>query len=59
MIDRDLEVNCPFCGERDFDLIGLKYHLENGYCDEYEEIDLLEEMNRKWYEFKQEKREEK
>ncbi len=25
---------CPFCGEEDFDLIGLKYHLRF-YCEEY------------------------
>ena len=25
---------CPFCGEEDFDLIGLKHHLQN-HCEEY------------------------
>lgn len=25
---------CPFCGEKDFDKIGLKYHLQN-YCNDY------------------------
>jgi hypothetical protein len=25
---------CPFCGEKDFDKIGLKHHLEH-YCEEY------------------------
>ncbi len=25
-------IECPFCGEKDFDLIGLKYHLVIGYC---------------------------
>lgn len=29
-------VKCPFCGEDDFDLIGLKYHLQN-YCDPFDE----------------------
>jgi hypothetical protein len=26
---------CPFCGEDDFDLIGLKHHIEN-YCEIYQ-----------------------
>ena len=29
-------VQCPFCGEDDFDLVGLKGHLENGWCEVYE-----------------------
>ena len=32
---------CPFCGDDDFDLIGLKNHLQN-YCDVF---DNLEELN--------------
>lgn len=28
---------CPFCGERDFDLVGLKGHFEKGYCGIYNE----------------------
>ena len=35
------DVTCPFCGEKDFDLIGLKIHYERGYCDEYEDIPWL------------------
>ena len=27
-------VACPFCGDEGFDLIGLKYHLEN-YCKSF------------------------
>jgi len=27
-------IECPFCGEKDFDKIGLKYHLNN-YCINY------------------------
>lgn len=27
-------VECPFCHEKDYDLEGLKYHLEN-YCEIY------------------------
>lgn len=30
-----LLIKCPFCGEDDFDLVGLKIHLMNGHCEEY------------------------
>lgn len=30
------DIKCPFCGERDFDLIGLKGHLLSGYCEIFE-----------------------
>jgi len=33
-------VSCPFCGEDDFDLIGLKYHLISGYCETYESTEV-------------------
>jgi len=26
---------CPFCGEKDFDLIGLKDHIRMDRCDAY------------------------
>jgi len=29
---------CPFCGEDDMDLIGLKNHLQN-HCDKFHEIE--------------------
>jgi len=32
-------VACPFCGEEDFDLPGLKLHLEAGWCDAYERVE--------------------
>lgn len=35
-------VSCPFCGENNFDLVGLKYHLEN-YCEQYHNIISIEE----------------
>lgn len=28
-------VQCPFCGEEDFNLIGLRHHFERGHCEEY------------------------
>ena len=28
---------CPFCGEGDFDLIGLKVHLQQ-FCDEFDAL---------------------
>lgn len=34
-------VTCPFCGETDFDLIGLKTHFLNGWCDVYESTDWI------------------
>jgi hypothetical protein len=30
------DVVCPFCEEEDFDLIGLKGHLLNGHCADFE-----------------------
>lgn len=32
---------CPFCGDYDFDKIGLKHHFEAGYCEEYENTQSL------------------
>lgn len=43
--DRLIELNkqdaggdmvCPFCGDGEYDRIGLKAHLQRGYCDAYE-----------------------
>lgn len=34
-------VVCPFCYEADFDLIGLKGHYINGYCDRFNEIETI------------------
>jgi hypothetical protein len=35
------DVNCPFCGNGGFDLIGLKAHLDRADCTEYEETERL------------------
>jgi hypothetical protein len=44
--DRRKDITCPFCDEKDFDLIGLKHHLEN-YCEIYKNtISIEEERNR-------------
>lgn len=32
------EEECPFCHETDFDLIGLKMHIQRGWCKVWEEI---------------------
>lgn len=32
------DVTCQFCGEGDFDLIGLKMHLRFGWCEAFEAI---------------------
>ena len=29
------DIQCPFCKETDFDLIGLKLHLIMGYCQQF------------------------
>jgi hypothetical protein len=33
----DQDTICPFCGEGDFDLWGLKLHLLSGWCAKFEE----------------------
>lgn len=38
------EIECPFCGEKGFDKIGLKYHLEI-YCEEYKNASTLGKYN--------------
>lgn len=43
MQDKDDDLlECPFCGEDDFDKIGLKYHLQNGNCEIYNETEITE-----------------
>lgn len=32
-------VRCPFCGDGDFDLIGLKLHIDRGWCQRFEDIE--------------------
>ncbi len=41
-------INCPFCNEGDFDLCGLKFHLEV-YCANYVDEELLERLDTKSY----------
>ncbi len=31
-------ISCPFCNENDFDFIGLKIHLLNGWCDAFNAV---------------------
>lgn len=33
-----VSLECPFCGEVDFDYIGLKAHLLKGWCDMFESV---------------------
>lgn len=41
-------ITCPFCGDKDFDLVGLKGHLLNGSCQEFDRTETpLEERMRK------------
>jgi hypothetical protein len=34
------DVICPFCKEKDFDLIGLKGHLMQGDCEVFNRIEI-------------------
>ena len=34
-----VDFTCPFCGGHDYDLIGLKVHYQNGWCDEFNELE--------------------
>ena len=33
-------IECPFCHEKEFDLIGLKIHISKDYCQIYPKINL-------------------
>lgn len=35
---------CPFCHDTDFDLIGLKSHLDHGDCDVYNNTEYLQRI---------------
>lgn len=37
------DINCPFCNQEGFDLIGLKHHFMMGYCDVYNSTISVEE----------------
>lgn len=41
-------VECPFCRDSGFDLIGLKSHFECGYCDVYESTNTCQEEREQW-----------
>ena len=32
---------CPFCGEKDFDNVGLKWHLTSGHCDDFNNTECI------------------
>ena len=38
--NRKEDITCPFCGERGFDLVGLKTHIQV-YCADFEKVDNL------------------
>jgi len=31
-------INCPFCNDDDYDLIGLKMHLLRGWCEKFDTL---------------------
>ncbi len=39
MDEKSQDVQCPFCGEQDFDLIGLKHHFGMGRCHVYNTVE--------------------
>lgn len=39
LADEPTYFTCPFCGGKDYDLIGLKIHYQNGWCDEFNELE--------------------
>ena len=38
------DLTCLFCNEQGFDLIGLKSHLQNGDCEEFESLERLRRL---------------
>lgn len=34
------DIVCPFCGEKSFDLVGLKFHLISGWCEPFDNTDV-------------------
>ena len=47
------DVTCQFCKKKGFDLIGLKYHFEMGYCQPYNDTLTVEEESKLWQVLKQ------
>lgn len=43
-LDKQPLIHCPFCGDADFDHIGLKDHLLRGFCNEFEGVEALEHL---------------
>lgn len=39
-------VKCPFCGEDNFDLYGLKIHLLRFYCEDFNNVEVPPELSR-------------
>ena len=37
-LNNNEELTCPFCGDVNFDSIGLKLHLQNEYCDAFNNV---------------------
>ena len=37
-------ISCPFCNERDFDLVGLKSHLMHGDCELFNGLENTERL---------------
>lgn len=38
--EKRVDIVCPFCGEGDFDLIGLKEHLIYIWCESFQKVEI-------------------
>lgn len=38
-------ITCPFCGRTDFDHLGLKHHLSNGWCEVFDQVGTLSDTD--------------
>jgi hypothetical protein len=43
-IINDISTMCPFCKDTDFDLAGLKTHLEHGDCEVYNKTETYQRL---------------
>jgi len=43
------DVDCPFCKDIGFDLVGLKNHLNRGHCDKFNDTPSIAEIMEKYF----------
>ena len=42
--DHSNTMTCPFCNEKDYDIVGLKSHLSKGECEVFESIETIRSL---------------